>query len=152
MGSGALACSGSRSGTASTSTSTGPIVNGGIPERDIDPALAVVEKAFGGCLSLGIDVMGGSTVLPPRFAERIVRRDGRTHLTGHDVRPDYNPLVVELREGEMFLVELDPNGLKGAAPFNDAAEDMLQGAVAAGNGCGSVAATRYAFRGTAQSR
>ncbi len=150
---GGTACgSGDESRTRTrSSTAPAPMVNMGIPERDMDPALAIVEREFRGCLSLGIDVMGSSTVFPPSFAEKMVRRSGRTHLTGQAVRPSYNPLVVALREGEMFLVELDPGGRKGAAPFNDAAEEMLQAASGAGDDCGSIATTRYAFRGTPQS-
>ena len=147
---GTVSCSSSHSGSASTAN--GPIVNMGIPDRDIDPALAVVEKEFGGCLSGGIDVIGGSTVLPPTFAKKMVLHIGRTHLVGQAVRPDYNPLVVELREGEMFLVELDPTGQKGAAAFNDAGADMLAAARTAGDSCGSVAAARYGNRGTTESR
>lgn len=123
----------------------------GIPEKDLEPATAIVDKVFGGCLALSVDIIGGSTVYSPSFAKKVVRVTGRTRLTGVAVRPAYNPLVVALREGEMFLVELDPGGRTAAAPFNDAAEEMLQAVEGAGDGCGPVAITRYAYRGAAQS-
>ena len=129
------------SGDSGPVSAHAPVVNEGISDRDFEAALAVVEREFDGCRSLGIDVMGGSTVVRAGTAAKMARVDGRTLLTGQAVRSAPASIVVVLRGLDMFLVEPGP----GPVPFSRTAVGMLRDARAARDGCGEVAGDRYAY-------
>ncbi|MGZ4677089.1 MAG: hypothetical protein ACXVK4_16485 [Acidimicrobiia bacterium] len=105
--------------------------------------MAIVEREFIGCRSLGIDIMGGSTVVRPGTAEEMLRGAARRGRTGRAVRETHTPVVVVLRDLDMFLVELGPSGRRRPLPFDQRADALLREARTAGDGCGATAAARY---------
>lgn len=138
-GLGATACGGDGSGSAPDR----PDRNGAIADHAADAALAAVEHEFAGCGDLGIDIMGGSTVVRSDTAEEMLslRELPGPSAQGRSARAS---LVVVLREFDMFVAG-PGRGQRAPVGFNRPAEVMLREARAADDGCGASASARYTY-------